>query len=458
MATNVIMPKMGLTMVNGTVVRWLKKTGDRVEKGEPLVEIESDKSTFELEAPAGGLLQVLVSEGEVVPVAQVIGVIGEPGEEVAEAPVAVSAERPGEGAEESRPADKVEEHPPETPRQAKEAKIKISPRARRLARSKDLDFSLFSGTGPQGRITEKDVLCYLENRPKATPLAASIAKEKGLDLGAVKGTGIAGRVYSSDLGLPQPVPAAGSSPAEIMPAGNTGTDGGPGQEALEIRPYKGMRKVIGERLSQSKFTAPHIYFRVSVDMSRAVALRKVLQGKRGIAVSFNDIIVFAAARALTKHPELNASLLNEEIVLHSQVNIGIAVALDNGLIVPVVRGAHRKGLGEISRESRSLIEKAKNGTLGPDEYKGGTFTVSNLGMTGVDEFTAIINPPEAAILAVGRIARSVVVAEDEGEEVMVIKPMMNLILSVDHRIIDGFTAAQFLQTLKDYLEEPSLLL
>jgi len=439
------MPKLGLTMVEGKVLKWLKKEGDTVKKGEPLFEVESDKSSFTVEAPADGILRVILAgEGETVPCTQTVAVIAEVDEDISSL-LGEEQTRPAEGEKES-PLNVSHNVSASSPVSHSDKKVKISPRAKKLAKEHNIDYTQITGTGPKGRIIEKDVKAFIERQAKnkITPLAAKIAQEKDIDLTTVKGSGVSGRIFSTDL----PVVGTGTSIESRVSATN--------QKDITVVPYTGMRKVIGDRLSQSKLTAPHVYFTVSVDMTRAKEVRTSIYKMSEEKISYTDIIVYATARALLKYPALNASLNNDEIIYHNYVNIGIAVAIENGLIVPVIRDAHRKSLIEISHEAKKLVQKARDHKLMPDEYKGSTFTVSNLGMTGIEDFTAIINPPEVAILAVSAIKKTPVVNEETDE--IEIKPMMNITLSADHRVIDGMVAAEFLKKLKTYLEEPYCLL
>lgn len=391
MATEVLMPKLGLTMTEGTVVNWLKNEGDNVEKGEELVEILTEKITNVVEAPASGVLQkILVGPGETAKVSEPIGIIAAPGEKV---------EAPAAPAESAAPAKEVAA---EAAKPAK--KVKASPAAKKLAEEHGIALEDIEGTGPGGRITREDVLKAVESKAAA------------------------------------PAPAA------------------PAAEVAKVEdkrvPLAGMRKVIADRMAESFRTAPHVTVDMEVDMSQAAAFRKALNEVAPEKVSFTDIIVKIVARALEDFPVVNASLQGEEIVYNGQVNVGVAVALEDGLIVPVVKNANKLGIAAISQQVKELAAKAREGKLSPDEYKGGTFTISNLGMFGVDSFTPIINPPESAILGVNRIQKKPVVVNDE----IVVRPMMNLSLSFDHRLIDGAVAAQFLQRVKALLENPALVL
>lgn len=393
MATEVLMPKLGLTMTEGTVVNWLKNEGDQVEKGEELVEILTEKITNVVEAPASGILKkILVGPGETAKVSEPIGIIAAPGEEV-------EIEAPAAPAESAAPAKEVAA---EAAKPAK--KVKASPAAKKLAEEHGIALEDIEGTGPGGRITREDVLKAVESKAAA------------------------------------PAPAA------------------PAAEAAKVEdkrvPLAGMRKVIADRMAESFRTAPHVTVDMEVDMSQAAAFRKALNEVAPEKVSFTDIIVKIVARALEDFPVVNASLQGEEIVYNGQVNVGVAVALEDGLIVPVVKNANKLGIAAISQQVKELAAKAREGKLSPDEYKGGTFTISNLGMFGVDSFTPIINPPESAILGVNRIQKKPVVVNDE----IVVRPMMNLSLSFDHRLIDGAVAAQFLQRVKALLENPALVL
>jgi pyruvate dehydrogenase E2 component (dihydrolipoamide acetyltransferase) len=395
LATEVLMPKLGLTMTEGTVVNWLKNEGDTVEKGEELVEILTEKITNVAEAPASGILKkILVGPGETAKVSEPIGIIAAPGEEI---------EAPAAPAERAVPAA-------ETATQAAEPakRIKASPAAKKLAEEHGIALADIEGTGPGGRITREDVLKAVESKEA------------------------------------KPEPAA-----PVTEAAKT--------EGKRV-PLAGMRKVIAQRMAESARTAPHVTVDMEVDMSQATAFRKSLNAVAtesiGGKVSFTDIIVKVVARALEDFPVINASLQEEEIVYHGEINVGVAVALEDGLIVPVIKNTNKLGIGAISQLVKELAEKARSGKLTPDEYKGGTFTVTNLGMFGVDSFTPIINPPESAILGVNRIQKKPVVVNDE----IVIRPMMTLSLSFDHRLIDGSVAAQFLQRVKALLENPDLLL
>jgi pyruvate dehydrogenase E2 component (dihydrolipoamide acetyltransferase) len=392
MPTNVIMPSLGFDMTEGLLARWLKNEGDPVEKGQAIAEIETEKATVEIEAAAAGILaRIIVHAGETVPVGTLIGVIAEPGEEVTAAP--------------SPPAPPPPAPVPETG----------------------------EGAAPS------------EARVKASPVARKMAEEAGLDLSRIKGTGPGGRVVERDV---QAAIAAGSAPAP------------PGVPAVPAPgapvPLNRMRKTIARRMTESKAAAPHFYITVEINMDDAMKMREQLNALAPEAerISVNDLVVAAAARTLARFPVLNASYREDNLEMHPRVNIGIAVALEDGLIPPVLRDADKKPLKRIAAESRALTERARTNKLRSDDLGGGTFTVSNLGMFDVDEFIAIINPPEAAILAVGAVTRRPVAAAGEVR----IAPLMKATLSVDHRVADGAQAGRFMQEFKKLLENPVTLL
>ena len=450
MATIVIMPKQGLMMEEGTITSWLKKEGEAVTAGEPLFEMETDKLTITMDAEASGtLLKILHPEGDVVPITQPIAVLGEPGEDVsalvggdaAPAQAAVPAEAAPAPAAEAPAAPAVERAPGE--------RVFSSPRARLRAEENGVDIAAVPGSGPDGLVIERDVNAYMVSKPAVTPLAANIAKAQGVDLSGVTGTGSNGKIKVFDLpgGSPAAAPAAQESPAAVQQSRGTHTE-----------KMSGMRKAISRNMLASKETNAQTNHRIKVDMTAAIALRKQYKDL-GIKISYNDIIVRACAKALADMPIVNASVEGDSILYHDYVNVGTAVSVPGGLIVPVIKDADIIGLSSIAARSAALIEKAREGRLTDADYHGGTFTVSSLGMFDLDDFVAIINPPESAILAVGKIAKTpVVVTDEEGEDAIVIKSMCALCLSYDHRIIDGAEAAKFLQKVKNYLQNPVLLI
>lgn len=428
MATNVYMPKLGLTMTEGTVVKWNFSVGDKVSTGDELVEIETDKINNVVESPADGtLLKLLVEEGDTMEVAGLIAVIGEEGEEVD-----VDAAPQSESSE---PEEQEEEAPKNTvtdEQGSDDGWIKASPAAKKLAKDMNIDLANVEGTGPGGRIIERDIKNYEEtSKVKASPLASKVASEKGVNLQDINKDS---RIMKVDVDAAAGVAEAPQSGAGI--------------------PLTGMRKVISERMSASWNTAPHVNFTYEIDMTEAKALKDKMAKAADTKYSYTEIIVKAVAQALTEHKDINSSLIDGKIYEHDTVNMGIAVALEDGLIVPVVRDAQNKSITALKNEISRLGEKARNNALSPDEISGGTFTVSNLGMYGIDAFTPIINPPESAILGVCRVVDRPVVVEGE----VTVRPIMNICLSFDHRLIDGAVAAAFMKKLRHFLEQPYLIL
>ena len=451
MATIVIMPKQGLMMEEGTITSWLKKEGEAVTAGEPLFEMETDKLTITMDAEASGtLLKILHPEGDVVPITQPIAVLGEPGEDVSALVGGDAAPAQAAAPAEAAPAPAAEAPAPAVERAPGE-RVFSSPRARLRAEENGVNIAAVPGSGPDGLVIERDVNAYMANKPAVTPLAANIAKAQGVDLSGVTGTGSNGKIKVFDLpgGSPAAAPAAQESPAAVQQSRGTHTE-----------KMSGMRKAISRNMLASKETNAQTNHRIKVDMTAAIALRKQYKDL-GIKISYNDIIVRACAKALADMPIVNASVEGDSILYHDYVNVGTAVSVPGGLIVPVIKDADIIGLSGIAARSAELIEKAREGRLTDADYHGGTFTVSSLGMFDLDDFVAIINPPESAILAVGKIAKTPVVVtneEGEGEDAIVIKSMCALCLSYDHRIIDGAEAAKFLQKVKNYLQNPVLLI
>lgn len=437
MATEVVMPKLGATMEEGTIVSWLIQIGDEVEEGDPIAEIQTDKIIMELEAEEDGiLLKTLYDAGATVSVHEVVAYLGEEGENVDHLiPSSTSEEVVAE--DQAAPTEEAVQHlqPVHTGE-----KIRRTPAARKLAEDEAVNLREVTGTGPLGRIHKADVEQYIaDNAKRITPLAKKVAQDQGIDYTAVDGTGAFGKVMKDDLV---------TQPAVI------------GQEAVEEKrvPFKGMRKIIADRMSESVYTAPHVTLTSEVDMTNSVTLRgdllPAIEKVEGLRVSYNDIIMKATAFALKQHPSMNVSLDGDEIVYHPNIHVGMAVAVQDGLVVPVLRNVDEKGLAAITKETKAIGRSARDGQLTPDQMQGSTFTVSNLGMYAVDGFTPIINLPNAAILGVGRIQKKAVVINDE----VVVRSMMTVSLSFDHRIIDGAPAAEFLTELKDVLENPFKLM
>lgn len=464
MANLVLMPKLGFNMETGKIVQWHKKEGEHINKGDILVEISTDKTVMEIESTCDGIVRkILAAEEETVPVILPIAIIGEADENIeqmlkeAMAQLGMS-EVAGEVKTEAE-ADNMSSSTVQSPNQETQVpassitELKLTPKARKVIEHNNLDITKLNiqGTGFQGGVTASDVEEYLEhNRFKITPLADKIAQQNSVDAAEIEGTGIGGKVTKKDVinvlnkekdGIKDEIAAVPVAPSD--------------ERAVRQRiSYSGMRKIIGDRLSESKFTAPHLYFTTSVDVSNLMDLRAQVNSAQETKVSINDFIIGALIKALQEYPELNSSLQGNEIIQYEDINIGVAIGLDSGLIVPVIRKAQNKKLTQIAGESRSLAEKARNSKLLPHEYQGGTFTISNLGMFGIENFTAIINPPEAGIMSISAAKKTPVVVEEDGEDKVVIKPVMKMTLSVDHRIIDGMTATRFINKVKDLLEKP----
>ncbi|HSL01068.1 MAG TPA: dihydrolipoamide acetyltransferase family protein [Rubrobacteraceae bacterium] len=436
-----IMPKMGDAMEEGTLVKWLKSEGEEVSEGDPIAEIETDKVTLELEAEdSGTLAQLIASEGDDIPVGEAIAFIAGEGEEVPErdgggaqaeegAEVAEGEEADG-GAQPQTATEAPEEEAAEAPQADGRAdgRFRASPIVRRLAQENDLDLSKVEGTGPAGRIVERDVRAAMERGD---------AQADGAEA-------------PSDVEAPQQAEMQGFQPARIPEPTEA-----PGTQLVE--PTR-MMQVIGERMTEAKQHVPHFYASVEVRMDAAMALRKQLNAQledEGIKLSVNDFVMKACAVALRNHPNLNALYTTRGVELHETVDMAMAVALDAGLITPVIRDIGSKGLATISRESKDLATRAREGSLKPEEYQGGTITVSNMGMFGIESFTAIINPPQAAIVAVSSIDRRP--SYDENGEI-VPASMMKLTLSADHRIANGRDGALYMAEVKRILENPVLLM
>ena len=454
-ASLVIMPKQGLMMEEGTITRWLVNEGEQVVAGKPLFEMETDKLTITMDAEVSGtLLKIIHPAGDVVPITQPIAIVGEAGTDVSGFTGGTpSAAVPAP----AFPASAVAPSAAAPVRDAS-ARIWASPRARLHAEENGVDLSFVPATGPDDYIIDRDVMEYIANKPAITPLAANVAKAQGIDLTGISGTGAGGKITTADLPgavAPQPAAAPAATPAAPVSAAAPAEQMSRGTHTEKM---SGMRKAISKNMLASKAVNAQTNHRMVVDMTAAIALRKQYK-ELGIKVSYNDIIVRACAKALTDMPIINASVDDSNIIYHDYVNVGTAVSVPGGLIVPVIKDADNIGLAGIAAKSAELIEKARDGKLTDADYHGGTFTVSSLGMFDLDDFVAIINPPESAILAVGKIAKTpVVVTNEDGEDQIVIKSTCALCLSYDHRIIDGAEAAKFLQKVKNYLQNPVLLI
>jgi pyruvate dehydrogenase E2 component (dihydrolipoamide acetyltransferase) len=476
MPVAVIMPKLEMSQETATVIDWIKAEGESVAKGEPLLTVETDKVTIEIESPASGILAgVRVGPDDVVPVTETIAFLLQPDEELAADLSQESGRSEGVG-DRGEQREAVDQ---ETIRSAPVRGRSATPVARRMAADLGVDLTTVSGTGPAGRITKSDVEAArrqqalggrgdggLEGKVRATPAARRVAHEQGTDLAALIGSGPRGRIQVADVLAQSDVLAGAPAGQHAASADVLVPVAGPGED-VEVVPLLGMRRTIAARMQQSYQTAPHITLTVEVDMSATQVLRRELNERAAALdvprVSVTAILVKVCAWALQRHRWVNASLRGEdlrsaEIHLGKPSNVGVAVALEEGLIVPVIHHAEQLGIAGISQRLCDLTERARQGRLTPEDVRDGTFTISNLGMYGIDHFTAILNPPESAILAVGRIAkRSVVVECEEGDEV-VIRPMMNMTLSADHRVLDGAVAARFLRDIVDLLEHPGYLL
>ncbi|AJQ26310.1 dihydrolipoamide acetyltransferase family protein [Pelosinus fermentans] len=424
MATELLMPKLGMTMEEGTIVTWFKKVGDSVAEGEILLEILTDKVNMEVEAPAAGqVLAIIAAEGDIVEVNKPIAYIGQPGEKVdSHAAQILKTE---------------EQHTVQVaattaaPVQSAEGiggKVKASPAAKRAAREDGIDLRAVPPSGPGGRIIAIDVANY-----KASPLAQKIAQDKGVELAEVAGTGIGGKIMKNDVE-------------------NVLVKAGPKAKGVR-KPLAGMRKVIADHMADA-WAAPHVTHNMEVDMSGMVELRKKLipgiEKRIGVKPSYNDLIIKVVAKALREYQQvINARLHSDGLEICDEVNVGMAVALPNGLVVPVIKNADTLSIEQITKRAKELAVQAKEGKLLPDEMSGGTFTVTNLGMYGIDTFSPIVNAPEVCILGVGQLQEKVVVKDGE----MIIQPRMSLSLSFDHRAVDGAQAAEFLRRIKELLED-----
>ncbi len=419
-ATVITMPKMSDTMQEGTIASWLKKVGDSVKSGEIIAEVETDKATMELESYEDGvLLYIGVEAGDSVPVDGVIAVIGEKG---ADYQTLLKAQQGG--AKTSAPAETKAEPVEEAKAEAPAAKA------------------------AQAAPASAPVASVSGERVKASPLAKKMAEEKGFDIRQVNGSGEGGRIVKRDIEtfVPTAASAAPAAAASAAPA--------LGQESFREEKVSQMRKVIAKRLAESKFGAPHFYLTMEINMDKAVEARKSMNEISPVKISFNDMVIKATAAALRQHPKVNSSWLGDKIRYNDHVHIGMAVAVEDGLLVPVIRFADSLSLSQISNQAKSLGGKAKNKELQPKDWEGNTFTISNLGMFGIDEFTAIINPPDACILAVGGIKETVIVKDGQ----MKIGNIMKVTLSCDHRVVDGAVGSAFLLTLKGLLEDPVRIL
>ena len=445
MITQVILPKLGQTMEEGVIVDWVKKEGDPVARGDVLFTVESDKAVLEVEATARGYLRkILVPAGQTVPVLTVVAIITrEADEDISEYQAASGQVATGRGEQVAGLSSVDVATEPRTSEPAT-GRIFASPRARKAAREEGVNLALVTGTGPKGRVIEKDVLEYVASQPKATPVAVKLAAAAGVDLTAVSGTGVSGRIMRADV--EKAIAASLPSPVETT--------------AIEGVPMAGVRRIIAERMAASHNATARVTLVTEADATEFVKARETLKStvteEWGFAPGYNDLLALIVARALREFPYMNARLSDdgEAIERLAAVNLGIAVDTERGLLVPVIRDADQKGLRALGAEFRALMERARVGKSLPDDLTGGTFTITNLGMYDIDAFTPIINLPEAAILGAGRIQPRAVVRDGQ----IVAREMWTLSLTFDHRLVDGAPAARFLQRLKQLVENPYLLL
>lgn len=412
-ATIIRMPLLSDTMKEGKIVAWNKKVGDKVASDDVLAEVETDKATMEVIGYAEGtLLHIGVEEGNAAKVNEIIAIVGKEGTDVG--PYLDD----DSGEEEETPAEK-----------------------------KEAESSKKEEPGKKEQPAEKKSSSTKDGRIKASPLAKKLAEDKGIDLDDVEGSGDNGRIIKRDID--------NYKPSEKATSGTGAAQGvALGEEGYTDTPVSQMRAAIARRLSESKFSAPHFYLKMTITMDKAMEARKAINDVSPVKVSFNDLVIKACAMALRQHPQVNSSWMDDKLRQYQHIHVGTAVAIDDGLIVPVVKFADQKSLSQIAEEAKKLAEKARNKKLQPPEFTGNTFTVSNLGMMDIDEFTAIINPPDSCILAVGKIVPTPVVEDGE----VVVRQLMKITLSCDHRVVDGAVGSRFLQTLKAHLENPVTML
>ena len=426
MAEIVRMPKLSDTMTEGVVAAWHKKIGDKVSSGELLAEIETDKATMEFESFQDGyLLYIGVEKGKAAPVNSILAILGNQGEDVSKL------------VEEEKKIQKTEDRIQKTEEKKSEPKKEISSP---LGRSGGAEKTPQPAVQSQIPNPKSQIPNSSDGRLKASPLAKKLAEEKGINISNVKGSGDFGRVVKRDVETYTPFASASSTFV--------------GVESYSEEPVSQMRKTIARRLAESKFSAPHFYLTIEIDMDEVVKARPIINTVTSVKISFNDIVIKAVAAALRKHPKVNSSWQGDTIRYNEHINIGVAMAVEEGLLVPVVRFADGKTLSQIATEVKEYGQKAKDKKLQSADWEGNTFTISNLGMFGIEEFTAIINPPDACIMAVGAIKQTPVVKNNS----MQIGSVMKVTLSCDHRVVDGAKGAAFLQTFKQLMENPVLLL
>jgi pyruvate dehydrogenase E2 component (dihydrolipoamide acetyltransferase) len=450
MATEIIMPKAGMDMVEGTVIKWLVKEGDKVNTGDPVLEILTDKVNMEVEAEMSGtILKILAEEGEVLPVLTVIGYMGEEGENIPEgAPDSKEEKAPSVEKEEVATIDtKTTDLEPDP---AAGDKVRATPAARAVARELGIPLVNVAGSGPKGRIQKADVSSF--KNVKVTPLAAKIAQAEGVDVNALEGSGHGGKIIRDDvvavMKKDAPVSTTGGETApEAQPA-----------EPKKLIPMVGIRKIIAERMIESQQKAATVSLTIEIDMTASIELRSKIKDQlladTGMKITYTDILIMAVSKALVKYPMVNATMTEAGILLNDQVNMGIAVGLDSGLLVPVINGTDRMNLTQIVESRSDIVGRTTKGKIKPNELQGSTFTISNLGMFDTVFFTSIINQPNSAILSVGAIIERVRVIAGKPE----VRSVMNVTITLDHRVMDGVEGAKFIQYLKGLLEEPTRML
>ena len=422
MAEVIQLPKLSDTMEEGTILVWHKNVGDKIEAGELLADIETDKATLELESYFDGVIVYLAPKEVPLPIGTPIAIVAEEGEEVNVDEILAqygTSQQTQTPEKKETPAEKITQQEPQ--KQDEGDRVKASPLARRLAREHNIDLTQIKGSGPGGRIIKRDIESLLAEKPQPQPQA-----------------------FSEERIFAQEHPQVPSTP---IPKPTT-------SDWFEDVPASSMRKTIAKRLSASKYSAPHFYLTIEVDMENVASFREELKELTDTKISYNDILIKACALALRKHPQVNASWFGDFIRYYKKINVGVAVAIEDGLVVPVIKDADNKGIETIAKEMREFVQKARDKKLQPADFEDSTFSISNLGMFGIDEFTAIINPPNSVILAVGQIQEKAVVIDGE----ITVRKRMRMTLSCDHRVVDGVTGAKFLQTLKELLENPVKML
>jgi pyruvate dehydrogenase E2 component (dihydrolipoamide acetyltransferase) len=456
MAKEVYMPALGMNQETGTLLRWLKQEGDTVTKGEPLMEVATDKTDVEIEASVSGILRnVTAQEGDEIPVGQVIALIAKPGEVIAAAPSVPASSGPASpDTATSIPAPSTPTEPSvSVPPVPPASSAPITPVAARMAADHGIDVNRIQPAG--NRIQKEDVLAYLASQPAAdgrvlaSPKARRLAEESGVDLTTLHGSGPEGAILAADVEASQRVAVTDARAAQALPEAKPD-----GAEMTHDVTMSRMWKVMADRLTQSWTSVPHFFLARDVDAKRFTKWHRSAQERSQSKLTYTDLLVKLVAQSLAAHARVNAAWVDGRIVGNQSIHIGLAVAVEDGLLVPVIRHADRLGLEEIAQARSDLVARAQAGKLGVDELQGGTFTISNLGMFGIDQFSAIINPPQAAILAVGRIADRVVAVDGKPK----VRPMLTLNLSSDHRVVDGARAARFLDHLARLIEDPMRLL